>query len=133
MANGVATLEPIYRALDGVEGGKRLQHEWVNSRGVIPRFARQALEIRTMDLQECVKMDLAVAAFVRAALKAVMRARRQTETARTSDAGRGFRRGRGPRQPGAGACQAFPPGSQQPYRELIAHCSARAAARGRRS
>ena len=70
-------LQPIYRALDGVEGGERLQHEWVNSRGVIPRFDRKALEIRILDLQECVKMDVAVAAFVRAALKGVVRRLRE--------------------------------------------------------
>jgi carboxylate-amine ligase len=63
----------IYAALDAVEGGERLQHEWVNSRGAILRFDRTAIEVRTLDLQECIKMDVAVAVFVRAALKALVR------------------------------------------------------------
>lgn len=62
-------LQRIYRALDDVPGGERLQHEWVNSRGAILRFDRRAIEIRVLDLQECVRMDVAVAVFVRAAVK----------------------------------------------------------------
>lgn len=65
-------LGPIYRALDRVDGGERLRHEWVNSRGAVLRFARRALEIRVLDVQECVKADVAVAVFVRAALRALM-------------------------------------------------------------
>jgi hypothetical protein len=37
-----------------------LGKEWVNSRGVIFRFGRRALEIRVMDEQECVKSDVAL-------------------------------------------------------------------------
>lgn len=62
-------LKPIYRALDGVRGGDVLRHEWVNSRGAILRFMRQAIEIRVLDTQECIKADVAVAAFVRGALR----------------------------------------------------------------
>ncbi len=43
--------------------------EWVNSRGVIFRFDRAALEVRVMDEQECIKSDVALACFVRAALR----------------------------------------------------------------
>jgi gamma-glutamyl:cysteine ligase YbdK (ATP-grasp superfamily) len=46
-----------------------LHREWVNSRGVIFRFDRCALEVRVMDEQECVKSDVALACFVRAALR----------------------------------------------------------------
>ena len=46
-----------------------LQHEWVNSRGAIIRFMRRAIEIRVLDVQECVKADVAVALFVREALR----------------------------------------------------------------
>jgi carboxylate-amine ligase len=67
-------LQRIYRALDDVPGGERLQHEWVNSRGAILRFDRSAIEIRVLDLQECVRMDVAVAVFVRAAVKHLTRA-----------------------------------------------------------
>jgi gamma-glutamyl:cysteine ligase YbdK (ATP-grasp superfamily) len=62
-------LRPIYRRLARSPAGRRLCHEWVNSRGAILRFQRRAIEIRVLDTQECVKMDVAVAAFVRAALR----------------------------------------------------------------
>jgi gamma-glutamyl:cysteine ligase YbdK (ATP-grasp superfamily) len=47
--------------------------EWVNSRGVIFRFDRAALEVRVMDEQECIKSDVALSCFVRAALRGMMR------------------------------------------------------------
>jgi gamma-glutamyl:cysteine ligase YbdK (ATP-grasp superfamily) len=49
-----------------------LHREWVNSRGVIFRFDRCALEVRVMDEQECVKSDVALACFVRAALRGLI-------------------------------------------------------------
>jgi gamma-glutamyl:cysteine ligase YbdK (ATP-grasp superfamily) len=49
-----------------------LNREWVNSRGVIFRFDRRALEIRVMDEQECIKSDVALACFVRAALRGLI-------------------------------------------------------------
>jgi gamma-glutamyl:cysteine ligase YbdK (ATP-grasp superfamily) len=49
-----------------------LQREWVNSRGVIFRFDRRALEVRVMDEQECIKSDVAMACFVRAALRGLV-------------------------------------------------------------
>jgi gamma-glutamyl:cysteine ligase YbdK (ATP-grasp superfamily) len=58
----------IYAALDEVPGTRLIRHEWVNSRGVILRFDRSAMEVRVLDLQECPKMDVAIAAFVRGAL-----------------------------------------------------------------
>jgi carboxylate-amine ligase len=51
-----------------------LLKEWVNSRGVIFRFDRKALEIRVMDEQECIKSDVALSCFVRAALRGLMSA-----------------------------------------------------------
>jgi gamma-glutamyl:cysteine ligase YbdK (ATP-grasp superfamily) len=62
-------LGPIYRALDTVPGGSVLRRDWVNSRGAIPRFDRRAIEIRVLDSQECVRMDVAIAAFVRGVLR----------------------------------------------------------------
>ncbi len=47
--------------------------EWVNSRGVIFRFDRAALETRVMDEQECIKSDVALSCFVRAALRGMMK------------------------------------------------------------
>jgi gamma-glutamyl:cysteine ligase YbdK (ATP-grasp superfamily) len=46
--------------------------EWVNSRGVIFRFDRKALEVRVMDGQECVKSDVALSCFIRAALRGLI-------------------------------------------------------------
>jgi hypothetical protein len=47
-----------------------LNREWVNSRGVIFRFDRRALEVRLMDEQECIMADVALSCFVRASLEA---------------------------------------------------------------
>jgi carboxylate-amine ligase len=66
-------LQPIYRALDGLSAGARLKHEWVNSRGAILRFNRRAIEIRVLDTQECIKMDIAITVFIRGALKRIVR------------------------------------------------------------
>jgi hypothetical protein len=49
-----------------------LQKDWVNSRGIIFRFDRKAVEIRVMDEQECVKSDVALSCFIRAALRGLM-------------------------------------------------------------
>jgi gamma-glutamyl:cysteine ligase YbdK (ATP-grasp superfamily) len=49
-----------------------LHKEWVNSRGVIIRFDRKALEVRVMDEQECIKSDVALSCFVRAALRGLL-------------------------------------------------------------
>jgi gamma-glutamyl:cysteine ligase YbdK (ATP-grasp superfamily) len=46
--------------------------EWVNSRGVIFRFDRVALELRVMDEQECIKSDVALSCFVRAVLRGLL-------------------------------------------------------------
>jgi carboxylate-amine ligase len=53
-------------------GKTLLFKEWVNSRGVIFRFDRSALEVRVMDEQECIKSDVALSCFVRAALRGLM-------------------------------------------------------------
>jgi len=53
-------------------GETLLLKEWVNSRGVIFRFDRSALEVRVMDEQECVKSDVALSCFVRAALRGLI-------------------------------------------------------------
>ncbi|HEX2164951.1 MAG TPA: glutamate-cysteine ligase family protein, partial [Thermoanaerobaculia bacterium] len=59
----------IYRDLDPIPEAAPLHHEWVNSRGAIVRFYRDSIEIRVLDTQECVAMDVANAAFVRGALR----------------------------------------------------------------
>ena len=46
-----------------------INKEWLNSRGAIFRFDRNAIEIRVMDEQECVKSDVALSCFIRALLR----------------------------------------------------------------
>lgn len=46
--------------------------EWVNSRGAIFRFDRDAIEIRLMDEQECIKIDVAVSCYIRALLRGLL-------------------------------------------------------------
>ena len=53
--------------------GKALMYkEWVNSKGVIFRFDRSALEVRVMDEQECIKSDVAISCFIRATLRGLI-------------------------------------------------------------
>lgn len=56
-------LKPMYRDIAPFDPDQTLQDEWLNSRGAIARFDRMAIEIRTMDIQECSAMDLAAAGF----------------------------------------------------------------------
>lgn len=49
-----------------------LNKEWINSRGAIFRFDRKAIEIRIMDEQECIKSDVALSCFIRAALRGLI-------------------------------------------------------------
>ena len=57
-------LAPMYREIAPLDPNGILQHEWLNSRGAIPRFDRNAIEIRVADTQECPRIDLAIAAVV---------------------------------------------------------------------
>lgn len=57
-------LAPMYRDIAPHDPGGILQHEWLNSRGAIARFDRNAIEIRLLDIQEYPGLDLAIAAAV---------------------------------------------------------------------
>ena len=66
-------IEKYSKDLATAGADKTLQNrEWVNSRGIIFRFDRRALEIRVMDEQECVKSDVALACFIRAVLRGLL-------------------------------------------------------------
>jgi gamma-glutamyl:cysteine ligase YbdK (ATP-grasp superfamily) len=67
-----ALLRTIYRDLAPLDPEGILQHEWINARGCIARFDRMALEIRLLDVQECPRMDLAVAHAVTAVARALV-------------------------------------------------------------
>ena len=55
-------LAPMYRDIAPHDPENVLRHEWLNSRGAIARFDRNAIEIRVVDTQECPRADLAIAA-----------------------------------------------------------------------
>ena len=57
-------LAPMYRAIAPHDTERVLQHEWLNARGAIARFDRNALEIRVLDTQECPRVDVAFAALI---------------------------------------------------------------------
>ncbi|MFZ1864732.1 MAG: glutamate-cysteine ligase family protein [Polyangiales bacterium] len=65
-------LQGIYRDLAPLDPEGILQHEWINARGCIARFDRMALEIRLLDVQECPRMDLAIAQATIAAVRALV-------------------------------------------------------------
>lgn len=70
-----SVLEPAYRDIAPFDPEKALQYEWINARGAIARFDRNALEIRVIDLQECPQADLAIAALSMAVVRALYRNR----------------------------------------------------------
>ena len=64
--------EPMYRDLKPFDPGGVLRGEWLNARGAIARFDRNAIEIRIIDMQECSRADLAIAAGINAVLKVIV-------------------------------------------------------------
>lgn len=62
-------LAPIYQAISPLDSDGTLQHEWLNSRAAIARFERNAIEIRSLDMQESPKVDLAIIAAVTEIIK----------------------------------------------------------------
>lgn len=57
-------LTPMYREIAALDPEGVLQQEWLNVRGAVARFVRNAIEIRIIDVQECPVADLAIAAVV---------------------------------------------------------------------
>lgn len=57
-------LDPMYRQIAPLDPEGILQDEWLNSRGAIPRFERNTIEIRLLDVQETPAADFAVAGLV---------------------------------------------------------------------
>jgi carboxylate-amine ligase len=62
----------MYRDIAPLDPDGILQHEWLNARGAIARFDRQAIEIRVLDIQECPAADLAVVTLIVETLKALV-------------------------------------------------------------
>lgn len=61
--------EPINKAIKPFDSENILDHHFLNSRGAIARFDRNAIEIRVIDLQECPKADVAIAVLIIEVLK----------------------------------------------------------------
>lgn len=55
-------LDPMLRDIAPHDPQRLLAHEWLNSRGAIARFDRNAIEIRVIDTQEFPQADFAIAA-----------------------------------------------------------------------
>lgn len=82
-------LQPMYEEIAPHDPQQLLRHEWLNSRGAIARFDRHAIEVRVIDVQECPRADLAIAAalvacarnlFDAGARAATLRAQQQVPT-----------------------------------------------------
>ena len=64
--------EPIKRAIRPHDKNRILDPHFLNSRGAIARFDRNAIEIRIIDIQECPKADIAICALIIEVLKALV-------------------------------------------------------------
>jgi carboxylate-amine ligase len=68
-------LDPMYADIAPLDRTGVLQQEWLNSHGAIARFDRNAIEIRVMDIQECPRADVALAALAIDLVQALYRDR----------------------------------------------------------
>ncbi len=62
-------LAPMYAAVDRLPDAQALRAEFLNARGAVFKASRASMEVRILDVQECVAMDVAIAWFVRRSLK----------------------------------------------------------------
>lgn len=68
-------LKPMYRAIAPFDPNRILQYEWLNVRAAVPRFTRNAIEIRIIDIQECLDANFAIAAAVSGVVKTIYQER----------------------------------------------------------
>ncbi|HET7360434.1 MAG TPA: glutamate-cysteine ligase family protein [Salinimicrobium sp.] len=61
--------KPINKAIKPYDTENILDKHFLNSRGAIARFDRNAIEIRVIDVQECPKADIAIAVLIVESLK----------------------------------------------------------------
>jgi hypothetical protein len=61
--------DPINKAIQSYDTDNILDKHFLNSRGAIARFDRNAIEIRVIDIQECPKADIAIAVLIIETLK----------------------------------------------------------------
>ncbi len=65
-------LQKIYKDIAPQDPDEILQDEWLNSRGAIARFQRNAIEIRVLDIQESPVADFAVIALTISLVKSLV-------------------------------------------------------------
>lgn len=65
-------LQHIYSDLAPHDPEGILRFEWANARGAIARFDRNAIEIRTLDVQECPAADIAILHLIVSVLRALV-------------------------------------------------------------
>jgi gamma-glutamyl:cysteine ligase YbdK (ATP-grasp superfamily) len=68
-------LRRLYRDIASLDSGRILRHEWLNSRGAIPRFDRDTIELRILDMQECPRADIAIVSAIVGVLKGLVHGR----------------------------------------------------------
>jgi carboxylate-amine ligase len=68
-------LEKTWKAITPHDPDKILRGEWLNSRGAIARFDRDAIEIRLIDTQESPRCDIAVACLISSAVESLCQER----------------------------------------------------------
>ncbi|MBA3002964.1 MAG: glutamate--cysteine ligase [Desulfurivibrio sp.] len=64
-----AIYTPLRRDIASHDPNGILEAEWLNSRGAIARFDRNAIEIRVLDIQECPLADVSLSVLISAVLK----------------------------------------------------------------
>jgi gamma-glutamyl:cysteine ligase YbdK (ATP-grasp superfamily) len=64
-------LAPMFQQIATEDPRGVLRFEWLNARGAIARFDRNAIEIRLADTQECPRADIAVAQAITLAVKSL--------------------------------------------------------------
>ncbi|MCX6128011.1 MAG: glutamate-cysteine ligase family protein, partial [Proteobacteria bacterium] len=65
-------LEKISRDISSLDPEGELESEWLNSRGAIARFERNAIEIRVLDIQESLPADFAIISLVISLVKSLV-------------------------------------------------------------
>jgi gamma-glutamyl:cysteine ligase YbdK (ATP-grasp superfamily) len=74
----------MYRDISPFDPDGILQHEWLNARGAIARFDRDAIEIRVIDVQEFPGADVAIVALVTELVRGLVEERWSTFAAQQS-------------------------------------------------
>lgn len=64
--------QPMFQDIAPYDPDGILQYEWLNARGAIARFDRNAIEIRVVDIQETPEADLAIAYAISSVLQALI-------------------------------------------------------------